>query len=170
MVGTNPLGEVYLSPLSAIINQVQSRYPGVSATLPPPAPTLTDLISHHLSQKQTEVASYLLQFLKEAYQDKIWPKPKEPKASRGRHDLVPSAPPKLTAGKKRADNFLEQKVSAGAQSHENTKNTGHIEHIAFAAAAKKTHINRLREVTEKIRETSRNAESTRKLGKFLKYS
>lgn len=45
VVGSNPIGEVYISPYAAIFEQIQHRFPRLAVTIPEPISTLAGLIS-----------------------------------------------------------------------------------------------------------------------------
>ncbi|KAK7409100.1 hypothetical protein QQX98_008708 [Neonectria punicea] len=60
VVALNPLGEVYISPLAAIIGQIRNHFRSPVVVLPDPTPTLSKLISLHIELRQSDIADELL--------------------------------------------------------------------------------------------------------------
>ncbi|RSL95486.1 hypothetical protein CDV31_013883 [Fusarium ambrosium] len=62
MVGSNPLGEVYVSPLEATMNQIMGLMKTTNVSLPEPLPLLNSLATYHL-EKGDDYAFELLTYL-----------------------------------------------------------------------------------------------------------
>ncbi|KLP12055.1 uncharacterized protein FFB20_09249 [Fusarium fujikuroi] len=67
IVASNPLGEVYVSPLGATMSQIAGLLATTHVSLPEPLPLLTGLASYHLG-KEDDYAFELLKYLDECIQ------------------------------------------------------------------------------------------------------
>ncbi|KAM5380862.1 hypothetical protein ACJZ2D_003386 [Fusarium nematophilum] len=67
VVGSNPIGEVYISPYGAIIDQIQHRFPRSSVALPKPLETLASLIDFHTASARDDTSTGLVRRLQKTH-------------------------------------------------------------------------------------------------------
>lgn len=67
VVGSNPIGEVYISSYAAILEQIQHRFPGSAVAIPEPISTLACLIDFYTISVRDESGLESLRCLKAAY-------------------------------------------------------------------------------------------------------
>ncbi|KAJ3545957.1 hypothetical protein NM208_g2256 [Fusarium decemcellulare] len=70
VVGSNPIGEVYISPYAAILEQIQHRFPESEIAIPDPTVTLANLISYIQSVRE-EDDSTSVEYLYDAHRAAI---------------------------------------------------------------------------------------------------
>ncbi|KAH7123188.1 hypothetical protein EDB81DRAFT_890882 [Dactylonectria macrodidyma] len=84
VIGSNPIGEFYISPYAAVIEQIQYRFPGSDVEIPESIRTLARLLDFHAISVLDESGTESLGYLQEAYR----------KAAAG-HDKVEQISPRF---------------------------------------------------------------------------
>lgn len=75
VVGSNPLGEVYVSPLESTMNQIMGLLETTHVSLPEPLPLLSGLVAHNLGKGDDyafELLSYLDGLIQTTQQTSDW--------------------------------------------------------------------------------------------------
>ncbi|CAH0022772.1 unnamed protein product [Clonostachys rhizophaga] len=67
VVGSNPIGEIYISPYAAVLEQIQHRFPGSTVAIPEPISTLACLVDFYTMLVRDERSLESLRRLEEAY-------------------------------------------------------------------------------------------------------
>ncbi len=63
VVASNPIGEVYVSPLATTMEEIKQSYPSLAVSLPRPAPMIQNLLPHLDAAKADKLSGYYLDYI-----------------------------------------------------------------------------------------------------------